>query len=154
MRSRDDGVAPGVAVERALRRGICGVGGRVDAAPVSLEAALAAVDRRHGERMARRLERFAAVPEGAFVWTRDLDGLFWLGRLTGSWRYDGSSDALGCDLVHVRPCDWLADPMAPGRVPTGVLQSFARGGRNWQRIHAGDASPLSAAIWEGARGIG
>lgn len=152
MRSRDDAVAAGLAVDRALREGVCGVGGRIDGRPASLAAALEAVDARHGERMARRLERFSAVPDGAFVWTRDLDGLFWLGRLRGPWRYDDSPEALACDLVHVRPCEWLSGPVEERLVPGGVRHSFARGGRNWQRVHADGVSPLSAAVWDGARG--
>lgn len=50
MRSRDDRVPAGAAVERALVLGVCGVGGRLDAAPEGLTDALVAVDLRHGER--------------------------------------------------------------------------------------------------------
>ena len=35
MRSRDDDVSDGPAVERALELGVCGMGGRLDDAPVS-----------------------------------------------------------------------------------------------------------------------
>lgn len=151
MRSRDDDVPAGVAVDRALSRGVCGVGGRLGAVPDSLPAALAEVDAHHGERMAARLERFAAVPDGAFVWTRDADGEFWLGRLAGPWTYDPSPEASAVDLVHVRACDWLDVPVAEHLVPAGVQRSFARGGRNWQSIRADDALPQTAAIWDGAR---
>lgn len=147
MRSRDDRVPEGIAVERALAEGVCGVGGRLDDAPESLAAALAAVDEAFGERMARRLERFAAVSEGAFVWTRDAEGLLWLGRITGPWRYDASPDARAADLVHVRACDWLDRPVEPSEAPAAVHETFARGGRNWQRISRGDAEAATAAVW-------
>jgi len=152
MRSRDDAVSEGAAVARALAIGVCGVGGRVGDAPDSIADALAAVDTVCGERMARRLERFAGVPDGAFVWTRDADGFLWLGRLTGPWRYDPSPEATAVDLVHVRSCDWLDRPVEPAAVPSGVHEAFARGGRNWQSITRADAARLTAAVWEERRG--
>lgn len=148
MRSRDDDVSDGSAVERALSFGVCGVGGRIDDAPDSIADALAAVDAVYGDRMARRLERFASVAEGAFVWTRDADGLLWLGRITGPWRYDASVEARDVDLVHVRACDWLDRPVGSAAVPPGVHEAFARGGRNWQSITRGDAARLTAAVWK------
>lgn len=147
MRSRDDSVPEGIAVERALERGLCGMGGRVEPPPTTLDDALAAVDARSDERTARRIERFAAVPEGAFVWTRDIDGLFRLGRLVGPWRYDASRDAAVRDLVHVRDCEWLRTAVPPAEVPDPVRATFARGGRNWQRIHADGIEQRSANLW-------
>ncbi len=151
MRSRDDDVSDGPAVERALAIGVCGVGGRLDVAPDSIADALAAVDAVYGERMARRLERFTSVAEGAFVWTRDVDGLLWLGRTAGPWRYDASDQARAVDLVHVRACDWLDRPVEPAAVPPGVLEAFARGGRNWQSISRADSARLTAAVWDSHR---
>ncbi|WP_101846880.1 GAF domain-containing protein [Zhihengliuella sp. ISTPL4] len=152
MRSHDDAVPRGLAVERALTVGVCGMGGRLDRAPRSLAAALAAVDARYGERAAGRLERFAAVPEGAFVWTRDEDGLFWLGCLVGPWRYDDDPAAAEADLVHVRDCRWRGRPVDASAVPPGVTATFARGGRNGQRIHAAGTGNLSALLWQRLRG--
>ncbi|MFD8767363.1 GAF domain-containing protein [Microbacterium oxydans] len=146
MRSRDDRVPAGAAVERALVLGVCGLGGRLDAAPEGLTDALVAVDLRHGERTARRIERFAAAPDGALVWTRDADGLFWLGALDGPWRFDASFAADEVDLVHVRPCRWLAEPLPSVLVPAGVKTAFERGGRNWQRIRDGEAAAASVEL--------
>ncbi|MFS0911562.1 GAF domain-containing protein [Microbacterium sp. 179-I 3D2 NHS] len=153
MRSRDDTVPAAAAVERALSLGVCGMGGRLSRPPTSLTDALVAVDALFGESFARRLERFVAVAPGAFVWTRDADGLGWLGRLTGPWRYDAASDAVAADLVHVRPCDWLLTPIPPGELPRPVAESFARGGRNWQQIRAEGAAHDSAALWARHQGV-
>ncbi|MGV9192755.1 GAF domain-containing protein [Microbacterium sp. MC2] len=147
MRSRDDAVPAGGAVERALTDGLCGLGGRLDTPPANLDAAVRAVDANYGERAARRLERFAAAPDGAFVWTRDVDGVFWLGRLAGTWRYDADPAAVAVDLVHVRPCRWLPTPVDDAEVPSEVQASFARGGRNWQTIRAPGAAAATAAVW-------
>ncbi len=94
--------------------------------------------------MARRLERFAEVPDGAFVWTREVDGLYRLGRLAGPWRYDASADAVAADLVHVRPCSWS---VALADVPAAVLHTFSRGGRNFQRIRDPAVEPATADLW-------
>lgn len=152
MRSRDDRVREGLAVERALQTGVCGVGGRLERIPDSPVDAIAAVDAVFGERMARRLERFVSASEGSFVWTRDVDGLLWLGRITGPWRYDASGEARDVDLVHVRACDWLERPVEPAAVPSGVHEAFARGGRNWQSITRADAARDTAVVWDSRRG--
>lgn len=146
MRSRDDRVPAGAAVEHALLLGVCGLGGRLDTAPEGLGDALVAVDLRHGERMARRIERFAAAPSGAPVWTRDVDGLFWLGALDGPWRFDSSPAAHEVDLMHIRSCRWVATPVSAALVPPGVEAAFARGGRNWQRIRDVDAAAASVEL--------
>lgn len=133
MRSRDDEVDLTLAVARAVDLGLVGVGGRLARPPVTLEDALAATYDEHGERPAARLRRFAAVEVGAQVWTRDEDGLFRVGEVTGEWRYDPSAEAWAADLVHVRPCAWAAPADV---VPGAVLATFARGGRNFQRVRA------------------
>lgn len=147
MRSRRDDIDHGAAVERALTGVVCGLGGILEPPPASLAEAIDALAVQHDERTARRVERFAAVPEGAFVWTRDVDGLFWLGRLDGAWRYDASRPAAEVDLVHVRECAWRHAPVAEERVPPGVRLAFARGGRNWQEIRDPDAALAAARVW-------
>ena len=132
MVSRLDDVDAAEAVERAVGAGVCAVGGRLVEAPDDLAAAVHAVAREWDERVARRLERFAAVPSGARVWTRDGAGLFRCGELVGPWRYDADPDAWRLDVVHVRACRW-SDPLDP---PGAVLDTFARGGRNFQRVRA------------------
>jgi hypothetical protein len=116
MRSRSDDFEQQAAVDRALRLGVVGFG----------EAAADA-------RLDRRVQRFAAVPDGAFVWTRDADGLYWLGRIEGPYRYDAAGAEV--DLVHVRPCRWMSTPFVEHRVPAAVIATFGRGGRNFQQTH-------------------
>lgn len=130
MRSRSDDVDPWLAVEQALLHGVCGMGEVTD------------------DRAAARLERFAAVPDGAFVWTRDADGATYLGRLTGPCRRDDDPAAVEADLVHVRDCTWLPDPLPAADLPPAVTRTFARGGRNVQRIHDPDVEAETAALWD------
>lgn len=148
MRSRDVQVPTGAAVERALQLALCGIGGRLEPAPRTLDEAIVRTDQSWGERAARRLERFAAVRRGAFVWTRDAQAFLWLGRIRGDWRYDDRAAATAVDLVHIRAVDWLTDPIPHDQAPPSVHIAFARGGRNWQRIRPPDAAAISAELWE------
>lgn len=129
MRSRRDDVDPTLAVRRALDQGLCGVG-----APLS-------------ERDRARVERFCAVPDGSFVWTR-LHAAVHLGRLTGPCRPDDDTAAVAADLVTVRPCDWMSEPVDPALVPEQVAYAFARGGRNFQRIGLPGAGPATERVWQ------
>ncbi|MFD5214671.1 GAF domain-containing protein [Microbacterium sp. NPDC058345] len=151
MRSRSDDVPAGLAVERALTLGLCGLGGRLDSPPSSLAEAVAAGGAQHDERLAGRIARFAAAPLGAYVWTKDADGMLWLGRLVGHWQYDAGPRAHDVDLVHVRQCAWLRDPVPDADAPAAVHATFRRGGRNWQRIHAIEIGEETAVLWNRPR---
>ncbi|WP_460773702.1 GAF domain-containing protein [Microbacterium sp. GXF7504] len=136
MRSRDSGIDEGATVERALRLGVCGMGERASSGP---EAA----------RLEARRARFAAAPDGSYVWTRDADGMLWVGRLDGPVRRDDDPDARRVDLVHVRPCAWRDEPVSAHDAPAAVRATFARGGRNWQRIHDPEVGARTAALFDG-----
>ncbi|TXP70581.1 GAF domain-containing protein, partial [Escherichia coli] len=100
-------------VERALAYGLCG---------------MAADD----ERSLRRVERFEQVPDGSLVWTRTERGEFFLGRISGPLREDRSADAVASNMIFVRDCQWTSEPVPERQVPAATLQTFARGGRNFQ----------------------
>ncbi|MBE1551143.1 hypothetical protein GGC64_005203 [Mycobacterium sp. OAS707] len=135
MRSRSDDVDPRATIERARRLGLCGFGQRVR-------------DRGEKERLARRVARFAEIEDGAFVWTRDVDGFYWLGRIEGPYFYDDDADATAVDLVHVRRCRWLPEPALESDAPAAVVATFSRGGRNFQQTHDPDVGPQTARLWE------
>jgi len=130
MRARDVGIAPGAGAEYGLARKVVGIG------------------RGRGEKAARALHRFATLPEGVFVWTRDQAGRYHLGRIAGPLREDSSREARTVGITHVRPTRWLARAFTEGEVPVAVARTFARGGRNFQRMHDDDAERLSAELWK------
>ncbi|MDO3638489.1 GAF domain-containing protein [Mycolicibacterium arseniciresistens] len=150
MRSRRDDLDPQAALDRAFSLSRCGFGGVLTPAPADLEAAVTLAAEQHDERLARRIERFAAVDEGSFVWTRDGDGLFRLGRITGPYRYDGAAEAAAVDLVHVRACRWVDAPLSEPAVPPAVIATFERGGRNFQRTHDAGVAVQTQRIWDRA----
>jgi hypothetical protein len=147
MRSRHHDVDPQETIDRAMSAQLCGFGGRLTPAPRHLDEAVSAAERQHDERLARRVERFAAVADGSFVWTRTSDGMFWVGRITGPWHYDASAAAERTDLVHVRACQWADSPVKPPEVPAAVLATFGRGGRNFQQIHDQQVGPATHRIF-------
>lgn len=134
MRARDLDVPAGTGAEYGLARGLVGIGpGR-------------------GEKAARALRRFATVSSGVFVWTRDRAGGYHVGRITGPVREDRSPAARAVGIVHVRDTTWLARSFNDTEVPPAVAQTFARGGRNFQRTHDSEAEQMTSEIWLRTRG--
>jgi hypothetical protein len=129
MRARDLDVPAGAGAEYGLACGVVGIGpGR-------------------GEKAARGLHRFATLPKGVFVWTRDRGGDYHLGRIDGAMREDDSPAARGVGIVYVRNTTWLARGFTEAEVPPAVARTFARGGRNFQRTHDSEAERMTAEIW-------
>jgi len=126
MRSRTADAPPGSGADYGVTHGVVGIGDTAEA----------------------RIDRFAAVPDGAFVWTRDSDGTYWVGRIAGPVR-TAARDAAG--LSHVRPADWLDRPFGELDVPADVAATFARGGRNFQRTHGEAVERRTAELWRAAR---
>jgi hypothetical protein len=135
MRSRNTAVQLQATIDRALQLGICGFGQFVD---------------RPGEqdRLNRRVDRFADLDEGSFVWTRDTSERFWLGRVTGPYLFDADEEAVTVDLVHTRPCEWLSAPILEQDTPAAVVATFGRGGRNFQKIHHASITEGTQHIWD------
>lgn len=145
MRSRRADVVFDETFDRARQLSVCGIGGILDDPPDNLDEAIHAMSRKYDERTARRLERFAHVPDGSFVWTQ-ADEWFFLARIDGPWRYDDSPSAAAVDLVHVRACRWVQDPIPHSSVPPSVSATFARGGLNFQEIHNNDVGSRTRSI--------
>jgi len=148
MRARDRDLPDGAGAEHALEHGLVGIGDVLDHPPATLDAAIAAAAATHGEKAGRMLRRFAELPEGTFVWTRASEGRFHLGRIAGPWRYDATAAARAVGLPHVRPARWRDRPFGPNEVPVAVAHTFARGGRNLQRIHDEPAERRTVELWD------
>ncbi len=86
------------------------------------------------------------------MWTRDRAGDYYLGRIAGSVREDRSPAARAVGIVYVRDTKWLAHAFKEAEVPPAVAQTFARGGRNFQRTHDRQAERMTHDIWIAARG--
>jgi hypothetical protein len=147
MRARALDVPAGAGAEHGLARGLVGIGDALDAVPRSFDEAVAAATAAHGPKAGRMLRAFGTLPEGTFVWTRSIDGRFFLGRIVGPWRYDDSPAARAVGIHHVRAASWLERPIGGDEVPPAVAATFARGGRNLQRMHDAAAERRTAELW-------
>lgn len=56
-------------------------------------------------------------------WTRDCQGIYYLGRVTGDWIYCGDLEYRKADVVNIRDCDWKMIGEVDS-VPGKVLNSF------------------------------
>jgi hypothetical protein len=130
-RGRDD-VPAGMGARRGIAAGFVGVG---------------VGEATEDERAARRLRLFASLPIGTSVWTRTLDGTFRLGRIRGPLAVADPETRSATGLQHVRTAEWRPERFTLLTVPPAVAATFARGGRNLQRIHDADAERESAAWW-------
>jgi hypothetical protein len=144
MRARSVEAPAGEGADEAVERGLVGIGEPLSGEPRTLDEAVAGLSESHGEKAGRLLRAFAGVPDGAFVWTRSSDGSFRLGRVAGPWRYRASRTG----IAHARPADWLDRSLGPDDVPAAVAATFARGGRNFQRIHSERAEEGTRSLWE------
>ena len=56
-------------------------------------------------------------------WTRDTKGIYYLGRITGEWRYQFGKDYEDRDVVNIRDCSWKRVGSVDA-VPGKVVNSF------------------------------
>lgn len=56
-------------------------------------------------------------------WTRDWEGIYYLGRITSDWIYRDSSEYREADVVNIRECDWKKVGEIDS-VPGKVVNSF------------------------------
>jgi hypothetical protein len=68
------------------------------------------------------------VQIGDLVWTRDTQGQYWLGRISGSWAYRHTPEHVDADIHNFRSCDWhrigeLAE--VPGRLRNAFIRGQA-----------------------------
>lgn len=127
MRARErDDVPAGAGAEYGVEHGVVGIGDTDE----------------------RRIARFAELPDGTFVWTRDEDGAYHLGQIAGPCRRAPAAATRETGLTHVRDTRWLPRRFGPDEVPAGVAATFARGGRNLQRTHDPAAEARTRELWE------
>ncbi len=147
MRARDRDLPAFAGAEHGVEAGLVGIGDALACVPASLAQAVGAAEREHGAKAAHMLRRFAGLSDGALVWTRTGEARYALGRIAGPWRYDDGAAARAVGIHHIRPTRWLRVSFGPDAVPVAVAETFARGGRNLQRIHSDLAERQSVALW-------
>ena len=63
------------------------------------------------------------MDKGDLCWTRDWNGVYYLGKIAGPWQYLHGDDADAVDVHCVRPCRWVRVGLLDA-VPGAVERSF------------------------------
>ena len=147
MRARDRDLPAFAGAEHGVEAGLVGIGDALAGVPASLAEAVAA---RSASTARRRPACSAASPSSP---TARSSGPEPARRATRS----GASPARGATTTGPRRARsesttsvrarWLSVSFGPDAVPVAVAETFARGGRNLQRIHSDLAERQSVALW-------
>lgn len=118
----------------ALKKGIVGVGWEVEAKPgeslnwEEYEDRAKQSDYPNQEAWVRSITAIHEnMNEDDLCYTRNTSGQFYLGRVTGPWRYETDPEHQQHELVNVRDCNWYRIKEPEETVPTELLESFGRG---------------------------
>ncbi len=133
-------------------RGLIGIGWRMDELPAaaSLDLACQAIEEREGwgRKPAAIVRRFGEKAQvGDFIWTRDVHGGYWVCRITGPYRYDGSDAAKLVDVHQVRDVQWAPKALNELEVPGGVIRRFVGQGESFCQMHDPAAQRLTPYLW-------
>lgn len=153
LRSTIPGIDHSAQVRHCLDGGIVGIGRRLDDLPTGtpLDDVLSTIEsisgKGWGKRAAQTVRRFGCdVQVGDFVWTRDTDSHYRLGRfLDGGYRYDNSEAATAVDVHQVRPVAWAPAALNDLDVPGAVVRAFTGTGSSFSRIWC--ARGLTPYLW-------
>jgi hypothetical protein len=159
LRSLKDGVDHARQVAYCVDGGRVGIGWGIEALPdgASLDEVTAAIRAKDepgwGSQAASTVRLFgeeAAV--GDFVWTRDLEGRFRLGRISGRYRYENSVAAKELDTHQVRAAEWAPTPLGDLEVPGAVIRAFSGTSTSFSHIWNPGARTYTAWLWEKLHG--
>lgn len=70
---------------------------------------------------------------GDLCWTRDWEGMYYLGKIKSEWYYNGEYEFKSHDIVNIRDCEWHKVGTMD-KVPGKVINSFIPG-RTLQRVN-------------------
>jgi len=109
-----------------IDRGIVGIGWALDPAPTTKDDYW-----QRGRALYKKGRSWSAAANallhrmkvGDLIWTRNRQGVYFLGRITDDWRHEVGPDFLAADIANVRPCIW-AKVGAMDNVPGSVINSF------------------------------
>lgn len=159
MRSLKEGVDHAKQVAYCLQGGLVGIGWGV--AELSSGAALADVlnaiasnnEKGWGRQAASTVRLFGEVAqEGDFVWTRDLSGAFWVGRIAGPYRYENSAQAKAVDTHQVRDVEWGSRALNDLEVPGAIIRAFSGQATSFSRMWNEGARRYTAWLWDELHG--
>jgi len=125
--------------------GVLGVGWGSESEPLDWEAYEQRAIERDGAVHAA-VREIHDLADGSLIWTQDRDdGMYYLAKVTGPWRYLHGEAADRCDLHNVRPVEMVAC-RSTSQVPAAIVGRFT----GWwviQRIYDEQAARRSASLF-------
>lgn len=159
LRSALEGVDFTKQFEHCFEKQLIGIGWGIDGfkSDSSLDSVTSSIEavnwKGRGKAGADTVRRLALqAKRGDFVWTRHTDGKYWLARISGDYRYDGSKAAWKVDVHQTRRVEWILEGMNDLDVPGGVVRSFIGPGQSFRRIHDRATNQLTPYLWKKALG--
>lgn len=137
---------PALAVAFCLDHSVLGMGWSVEAHEgevVSWDDYIPRAEHRHGKVNGNVRRWRQDVKRDDLVWTRTMNGEYWLARVTGDWKYNTSQEAKDADMVNQHCVEFTLIGNESG-VPGKVVAAF-RASRTLQRIWNVDL--LSRYLW-------
>lgn len=140
------GITHNTLVEHCYKNSVAGIGWAVDTVPQTKEQYAELARQAYGRAPAS--VGFACYPKvGDFIWARNADGIYYLGKITSDWYYDASPEATAMDIPNQRRCEWV-EIGAEDNVPGKVIASF-RPRRAFQAIYGEAAQAASLYLYHG-----
>ncbi len=85
------------------------------------------------------------VSIGDLIWTRNSQGVYYLGRIEGNWEYRESDASIHADILNIRKTN-LFEVGLESKVPGKVISAF-RAGRTLQKIHGNTTAIYSKYLF-------
>jgi hypothetical protein len=133
-----------------VENGYVGIGWRVDETPIDKDDYFKKGEEKYGDPSWRSASNLLinSMQVGDLVWLRDLDGTYFLGQITGDWKYIDDVQARDADLLNIRP----AEIYKVGRTVPGKLKNSFIPSRVIQRVSNSTVAKFSRLIFNSLSG--
>ncbi|TAE83530.1 MAG: hypothetical protein EAZ74_00680 [Alphaproteobacteria bacterium] len=139
-----DGKTHDDVIKYCMTNNIAGIGWAVDEQPKNLDHYISLAKAKHKGSPASIA--FAHKPKsGDHIWTRDKNGIYYLGKVTGEWNYQFTEEAHQLDIPNQIPCAWKKIGNEE-HVPGKVIACF-RASRAFQAIPDDDVERFSSWLY-------
>ena len=133
--------------DHCLHKEVVGIGWAVSPKPSRWEEYLKLGESKYGDKGWRRATNAVVKPDGMqiddLVWSRNMNGDYYVGRIESEWKYCDDPDSLSADIVNVRRCKLRY----VGKQVIGKIVDSFRAGATVQQIHDDTALLFSKSMF-------
>ena len=125
-------------VDVCVSKGIIGIGWRIDNKPKTKEEYEKEGEKKYGNTSWRKAKNaiLYRMKPGDLVWIRDLNGIYYIGKIISDWEYRDEEENLKSDIINVRSCKLfkvgasIAGKIVNSFVPSATVQIMNDGTAN------------------------